>query len=185
MTFYAFILFVHIASAFILFGALLLESLAFGSLRRTADASALRQWIPVAAMSPRLSGPASGLILLSGAYLGHVLKAWDQAWLSASLIALVAAGIIGLSVTSPRIRVLSRIPVAGGIISADLRTRVQDPVLLASVRVRLALVLAILLVMVGKVNLGASLLIIVSALLLGLAASVPLWKHRTKLAENA
>jgi hypothetical protein len=62
--------------------------------------------------------------------------------------------------------------------------RIQDPILIASVRIRVALVLGVLLLMVSKVDLRASLLIALSALVLGFVASVPLWKQRPHLAGN-
>jgi hypothetical protein len=50
-------------------------------------------------------------------------------------------------------------------------------VLVASVRVRIALVFSVLLLMVSKVDLGASSLIVACALALGLAIALPAWRR--------
>jgi hypothetical protein len=73
MTLYALILFVHIAGAFFLFAGLSLQWMAFSSLRRGAGSDHIRQWVRLAAFSARLYGPAIGVVILSGGYLGAVL----------------------------------------------------------------------------------------------------------------
>lgn len=185
MTFYALILFIHIGSAFFLFAGLILECTAFSFFRRTTEPGAIQQWIRVASFSAKVYGPAIGLIILSGGYLGSVLKAWNQAWLPASFLTLVVAGLGGAAVTAPRIRILKKTDVRpGSTLTTELKMRIQDPILIASARIRVALVLGVLLLMVSKVDLRATLLIALSALVLGFVASVPLWKQRPRLAGN-
>ena len=185
MTFYAFVLFIHIARAFFLFAGLVLEWTAFHFLSRSVDHGGVQQWVLTAAFSTKVYGPAIGLILLSGGYLGGVLKAWNQAWLPASLLVLVAAGLVGVTLTAPRVRALKKLglPLQGAI-TMDVRARIQDPVLIASSRIRVALVLGVLLLMVSKVDLRVSVLISISALAIGLIASAPRWKQRVKLAAS-
>jgi hypothetical protein len=185
MTFYAFVLFIHIASAFFLFAGLVLEWTAFHFVSRTADPGGTQQWVRTAALSAKLYGPAIGLILLSGGYLGGVLKLWSQAWLPASLLVLVVAGVLGATLAAPRVRALKKLSIRpGDVIAANVRARIQDPVLIASSRIRVALVLGVLLLMVTKVDLHLSVLISASALATGLVAAVPLWKRRPNLAAN-
>jgi hypothetical protein len=177
--------FIHIASAFFLFAGLVLEWTAFHFLSRTADLGGIQQWVRKAGFSAKLYGPAIGLILLSGGYLGAVLKVWSQAWLPASLLVLVVAGIIGAALAAPRVRALKKLNLRpGGALTTDLRTRIQDPILIASSRIRIGLVLAVLLLMVTKADLHLSVAISISALAIGLVAAIPLWKRRPGLAAT-
>jgi Predicted integral membrane protein (DUF2269) len=185
MTFYAFVLFIHIASAFFLFAGLVLEWTAFSFLCRTTDVGGIQQWARTAGFSAKLYGPAIGLILLSGGYLGGVLKAWSQPWLPASLLVLVIAGVIGAALAAPRVRALKKLNLpSGGGVTADVRARVRDPILIASSRIRVALILGVLLLMVTKVDLHLSVAISVSALAIGLVSAIPLWKRRPGLAAS-
>jgi hypothetical protein len=185
MTFYAFVLFIHIASAFFLFAGLVLEWTAFHFLCRTPDSGGIQQWARTAGFSAKLYGPTIGLILLSGGYLGAVLKAWNQAWLPASLLVMVVAGVIGAVLAAPRVRALKKLNVpSGGAVTADVRARIQDPVLIASSRIRVALVFGVLLLMVSKVDLRLSVVISISTLAIGLVVAIPLWKRRPGLASS-
>lgn len=185
MTFYAFVLFLHIASAFFLFAGLVLEWTAFRFLCRTTDLAGIQQWVGTAGFSAKLYGPAIGLILLSGGYLGGVLKAWSQAWLPASLFVLVVAGLIGAALAAPRVRALKKLNLRPGVaLTTEARARLEDPVLIASSRIRVALVLGVLLLMVTKVDLHLSVVISISALAIGFVAAVALWKRRPPLAAS-
>jgi hypothetical protein len=185
MTFYAFVVFIHIASAFFLFAGLVLEWVAFHFLSGTVNSGGIPQWVRTAGFSAKLYGPAIGLILLSGGYLGDVLKAWSQAWLPASLFVLVVAGLIGAAFAAPRVRALKKLNLRpGAALTTEARARIQDPVLMASSRIRVALVLGVLLLMVTKVDLHRSVVISICALAIGLVAAVPLWKRRPGLAAS-
>jgi hypothetical protein len=186
MTFYALILFLHIAGAFFLFAGLLLEWVSFRSLQYAADTPQASQWLRLASLSARLYGPAIGLIILSGGYLGYVLKGWDQAWLPASFLTLVLVAIVGLVATAPRLRAIHKEMAEGrGPLAAKTILRFHDPVLQASVRFRAALVLGILFLMVSKVSLLPALLVLLAALVVGLVAAVFSWKAAQKAASAA
>jgi hypothetical protein len=186
MTLYAFILFIHIASAFLLFAGLALQWVAFATLRRTAQTAEMPQWLNLANFGARLYGPAIGLVILSGGYLGGKLKGWDQAWLPASFITLLVVGLIGLLTIVPRLRRVERlVQQNGGAVSQQAQERLQDPVLLASVRLRAALVFGILLLMVSRVDLRPTILILLFALVAGLIAAAFCWKSRSKAASAA
>jgi hypothetical protein len=106
MTLYALILFSHIAGAFFLFAGLALEWAAVSYLRKNparvqADAS-----LQLAGLAPRLYGPALGVILLSGGYLGSKIDGFSQGWVLVSLVTLLLIGTIGVAFTAPRFRAL-------------------------------------------------------------------------------
>jgi hypothetical protein len=184
MTLYALILFVHIASAFFLFAGLTLQWIAFSALRRVPGAAQTQHWVQLAAFSSRLYGPCIGLVILSGGYLGAPLKAWNQAWLPGSFLGLLVVGAIGLALTEPRVRAIRKRMTGGGAeVSTELMERLQDPVLLASVRVRVALVLGVLFLMVSKVNLVPTTAVLLFSLIAGLVLAAFSWRPARKAAS--
>jgi hypothetical protein len=178
MTFYSILLFAHIASAFLLFAGLALEWTLISFLWRNPDLAPLRAWSRLFSVAAGLYGPSLGVILLSGGYLGAQMKAWDLGWIRVSFATLLVIGAIGAIFTAPRGRAIRKLPAESSDSTIkSLQTRLQDPVLVASVRVRIALVFGVLLLMVSKVDLGSSLLIVVCALALGLAIALPTWRR--------
>jgi hypothetical protein len=94
-------------------------------------------------------------------------------------------GAIGVGVSEPRVRAIARCVGANGSpLFADAMERVNDPVLLASVRVRLALVLGVLFLMVSKVDLVATIEVLLFALAAGLVAAALLWRTGRKAAST-
>ena len=62
-------------------------------------------------------------------------------------------------------------------ISAAYQNRRHDPILLASVRFRIALVLGVVLLMVSKLNVRLSLVTMACAGALGILAALPAWRR--------
>ena len=179
MTLYAVILFSHIAGAFFLFAGLALEWLAVSYLR-TADGYQTATWIRLARVAPWSYGPAIGVVLFSGGYLASKIGG-NQGWILVSFITLLVIGLIGAIFTSPRIRAIwkaSRENTDGA--STALRDRLRDPVLLASVRLRVALVFGVLLLMVSKLNTRLSLVTIACATALGVIVALPAWRRSSQ-----
>jgi hypothetical protein len=178
MTLYALILFSHIAGAFFLFAGLALEWTAIAFFRRGLDTGQARMWISLASVASRLYGPALGVILLSGGYLGTKMKAWDQGWTPVAVVTLFVIGLLGAVLTAPRIRAIRKaLQENSNTVSTVLRTRLHDALLLTSVRMRVALVFGVLLLMVSKVSLGPSLITMACATTLGLVIALPAWRR--------
>jgi uncharacterized membrane protein len=178
MTLYALILFSHIAGAFFLFAGLALEWAAVSYLRRNPARVQADSSLHLAGLAPRLYGPALGVILLSGGYLGSKIEGFKQGWVLVSLVILFFIGIIGAAFTAPRLRALLKAfeEKTDGM-SAAFQNRRHDPILLASVRFRIALVLGVVLLMVSKLDLRLSLVTIACAAALGILAALPAWRH--------
>lgn len=178
MTLYAFILFSHIAGAFFLFAGLALEWAAISFLLRDPDPVQTKSWVHIAGVAPRFYGPAIGIIFLSGTYQGMRMKAWGQGWIGVALVTLFVIGSIGLALTGPRIRAaMKTLRDSPTGVSTVLRDRLHDPMLLASVRLRIVLVLGVLLLMVSKVNLPDSLVIIACATAIGMVMALSAWRR--------
>ena len=177
MTVYAAVLFSHIAGAFFLFAGLSLEWMAFSYLRKSLDRADAGRWIELVRIAPKFYGPAIGVVFLSGRYLASKVG-WDQTWIVAALVALVAIGLVWVVFTRPRIRSIvtlskdtpDRLP-------ACLQHRLHDPVLLAAVRFQVALVFGILLLMVTKLDGTFSVMAISGAVALGALMAGLAWRR--------
>jgi predicted integral membrane protein DUF2269 len=178
MTLYALILFSHIAGAFFLFAGLALEWAAVSYLRRNPARVQADSSLHLAGLAPRLYGPALGVILLSGGYLGSKIEGFKQGWVLVSLVSLFLIGIVGAAFTAPRLRALLKaFEEKSEGISASFQNRLHDPILLASVRFRVALVFGVVLLMVSKLNLRLSLVTIACAAALGILVALPAWRR--------
>ena len=177
MTLYSLILFSHVAGAFFLFAGLSLEWLAVSYLRRNLDSSQTDSWMHLARSAPWCYGPALGVVLFSGGYLASKTGG-NQGWILVSLITLLVIRIILTVFTGPRVRAIwkaSKENTDGT--SAALQSRLHDPVLLASVWLRIALVFGVVLLMVSKLNIRFSLVTIAAATALGMIAALPAWRR--------
>jgi hypothetical protein len=177
MTLYAFILFTHIAAALFLFAGLALEAAAVSYLRTNPTRAQADSSLRLAAVAPRFYGPALGVILLSGGYLASQINGFNQGWISVSLVALFFIGIIGAAFTAPRFRALLKTFEANAETISTVHNRPHDPVLLASVRFRIALVFGVILLMASKTNLRLSLIVIACAAALGILIALPAWRR--------
>lgn len=180
MTLYALILFSHVAGALFLFAGLGLEWLAVGYLRRDLGRTQTNSWIHLARVASRFYGPALGVVLFSGGYLASKMGG-KQGWILVSFVTLLLIGLLGAIFTGPRVRAISKAAKENtDSFSAALEKRLQDPVLAASVRLRVALVFGILLLMVSKVDTNLSLITIAAAAAFGAVAVLPALRHSPK-----
>src|SRR5580693_423316 len=180
MTFYSVLVFTHITAAFFLFGGLLLEMVVIGFLRRNPDLAGFRAWGRIFSLAPRLYGPALGILLLSGGYLGAQMSAWAQGWIRVSFVTLFVIGAIG-GLTSSRLGIIrTLLGEATDSSTRILPAKVSDPILIASVRMRIALVFGVVLLMVSKLPLEPSVAVIAIAAAIGVIAALPAWKGRAQ-----
>jgi predicted integral membrane protein DUF2269 len=178
MTLYALILFSHIAGAFFLFAGLALEWAAVSYLRKSPARLQADSSLRLAGLAPRLYGPALGVILLSGGYLGSKIDGFSQGWVLVSLVTLFFIGTIGAAFTAPRFRaLLETFEEKSRDSSTAYQNRRHEPILLASVRFRIALVLGVVLLMVSKLNLRLSLVTMACAAALGILVALPAWRR--------
>jgi hypothetical protein len=174
MELYALSLYIHVVGALGLVGALALEWHAVAQLRHAAAAEQARECLS-AFRPPRVIGPLSALaVLVTGAQMA--VARWESArWPWVALLSLVLITIV-FFVSSVRVRRLgAAVADARGPLDADALRRARDPVLLASVHTRVAMVLGITYLMTTKPDASGALLAMAVAVVLGLLASVPAW----------
>ncbi|TMG32766.1 MAG: hypothetical protein E6H93_03530 [Chloroflexi bacterium] len=172
---YPFALFLHIVGAFGLIASVTLEAIGLRGLRRATRADEARLWLSISRRLVIRLAPASlGTILITGLYMTAV--AWGpKGWIITAFASLIALAVIGAFGTGMRMaRLEPAISHAQGELADDLRRRLQDPVLLTSLRVRIAIVLGIAFLMTVKPTFIAAIAVVVLAAAIGwLTAQIP------------
>lgn len=164
--------FLHVVSALGLPAAFGVEAAGLAGLRRATSASEALLWL----RSRRwvlLIGPVSiGLVLATGIYL--TVAEWGAyAWIVVSLVSLVALASIGGVLTGvPMARITPAIERASGPLPEELRRDLRSPLLTVSIMTRIAITVGIVFLMVQKPALLTSLVTIILAAGIGVAAGL-------------
>jgi len=175
MTAHAALLFAHIAGTLLLFAAFGLEWMSLRQLRLSTAVPHARIWLEASAPVLPLNVLALPTILIPGGQLAARMHAWDQGWIRLSLVVLLSIGLVAI-LTGLRTRTLRRRIAENGAeeISASLRDRLWDPLLLVSLRIRLCLALGAVLLMASRPpDLAQALRIVGVASAVGLALALP------------
>ncbi len=175
MSIYNIVLFVHVIGAigyFLGMGILLFILL---GLRRAQRVEHVRALIHLNELSAPVSAASAVLLLVTGLYLA--LTAWSllTSWILVALISLLLMVPTSAALIAPRrsaiVKQLAR-EAPGGELSRALERHLDDPVLATVCTTVAALLLGLVFLMTTKPNLVGSLIVMVVALLLGLAAGV-------------
>lgn len=166
-------LFVHILGAFGLIAAITLEAIGLRGLRQATRREDALVWLGISRdLVMRLAPTSLGLILVSGLYMMATAWGW-KGWILAGLAGLVLLAVVGALGTGMR---MARIgPVIGqappGPLADELRHPLRDPVLLASLGTRLAIVLGVAFVMTVKPSGAIGAVVVLLAAVSGLLVS--------------
>jgi hypothetical protein len=175
MSIYNIVLFVHVIGAigyFLGMGILLFILL---GLRRAQRVEHVRALIHLNGLSAPVSAAGAVLLLLTGLYMA--LTAWSllTSWILVALISLLLMVPTSAALIAPRrsaiVKQLAR-EAPGGELSRALERHIDDPVLATVCTTVAALLLGLVFLMTTKPNLVGSLIVMVVALLLGLATGV-------------
>ena len=178
---YSLALFFHILAAFGLIAAITLEAVSQRGLRQAATAETARTAMRAMDLVPPLGAGSAALILVTGIYM--MATAWGlQGWIVIALAGLILNALAGALITRSRMLRLQPVLAAGGSLSEQAQLALRDPVLLASLRLRLAVLLGILFLMTVKPSAIVSLSIIVLAAAIGVASAlIPARRQRHEL----
>ncbi len=172
MSIYNIVLFVHVIGAigyFLGMGILLFILL---GLRRAQRVEHVRALIHLNELSAPVSAASAVLLLVTGLYLA--LAAWSllTSWILVALISLLLMVPTSAALIAPHrsaiVKQLAR-EAPGGELSEALERHLDDPVLATVCTTVAALLLGLVFLMTTKPNLVGSLIVMVVALLLGLA----------------
>jgi hypothetical protein len=186
VTVFSVVLFLHLLGAVSLFIAYGIEWTASSLFRNASSTEQVRSWLRVFRVSPPLSGIGLGVVLLSGGYLASLSGAMKEGWIPATLIAIFIALVLGFALILPRMkRIRAALRSGNDPVSAQLRERLSDPVLLTAIRVRVMVVTGIVYLMAAKISLVPGLVALSIAIVLGLIFSIPTWGRTPAAAAKA
>jgi hypothetical protein len=180
---YPLVLFLHILGALGLIAALTLEAIGLRGLRRAVRSEDALMWLGISrGLVLRLAPASLGLILVTGLYM--TATSWGaKGWILVALASLVLLAVVGALWTGIRMaRIGPAVGRASGPLSDELKARLRDPLLVTSIRTRVALVLGIAFLMTVKPSAVASLGVIAVAAVIGvLAGQIPSRRSRNEL----
>lgn len=173
MSGFSIVLFFHIVGAMGLFVALGLEWTGLWQIRSAARPDQVRTWLGIL-KSARGVGFASMLTtVISGLYM-MATAVGGAPWLLVTIGALVLVIALSVVLSGPRMAALGRALMSGtGALPPDFASLANHPLLWISILTRAAIALGIVLLKVSRPDLGGSLLVIGAAIVLGLAAALP------------
>lgn len=178
MAFYTIALFLHITGALGVFAGLALDGVALAGMRRATTAEQAREWFGIYRLLQR-AGPISvALLLVFGLYLAAV--AWGPTpWIAFGFFGLIAIAALG-GFSGVRLgRIAAATMGRPGPLPVETREALQSVAFTVSLRARLALVFAIVLLMTAKPDVLASSIIIVLALAFGIGSALVSRRSRT------
>jgi hypothetical protein len=185
MTVYTVVLFLHLVGVLFLFMNFALEWVIQGRVHNSATLEQARPWLMAGRRVPLLGAIGGIGVLIPGLWLAAHERLWNQAWIQAALTAAVVMVVLGAAITRPRMHKLGKaaaeaVPGAAqgtGQTGSDSARRLHDPVVVFSLRIRVALGFGVLYLMAAKPNLIATLVTMCVALVLGIAISIPASKQ--------
>ena len=167
------VVFLHVASAVVLFAVLAIEWVSLRGVRGSRTYGEAREWSGLWRLLPRFGLPATLLVLASGIYLASIAGMWRLSWVAVALPTYVGVIMAGGVIGPRRSRVRSALTTGTNSLSSEVRRQLRDPLLMASWRWRAALLVGILFVMTVKP--GWSVWAVGGSALLGGVWSIPAW----------
>lgn len=179
MSIYSLALFVHIISDITLFIGIGAQLLVLLTLRRARDMSQVNTVVGLIRITDGMGMLGALFTILSGFYMARTVWGVETGWVLVTLgsIFLIIGPLIG-AIIEPRTRALLKIAKEAqqaSPIPPALWSRIHDPLLGAAIQTNLAVVIGIVFLMTNKPSLTVSLIIPVTALVLGVVSGLPLW----------
>jgi hypothetical protein len=173
---YLIVVFAHVVGVLGMFAGFALDWSSLGSLRRARTAEQARAAFDAIGVVPRVGVPALLVTLVAGIYLAFQWK-WEPPWIHIGFASMLLLPVLGGAITGRRLAGLRKaLPEQGSLPAAALE-RARDPLLVLSLRVRLATVVGIVYVMEVKPPLFEALVAMGVAVVAGLAWSAPAWRR--------
>ena len=184
MSNYSIALFLHIVGALGFSVVLGLEWIGLSQLRRARLSEEARAILATVKSADRLGFISMPTTIVTGIYM--LLTAWGWVpWILVVLGALVLEIVLFVVLAKPRMAAIEQaLATEKGSVSQTFHDLVSHPILWISVQTRVAIILGIVLLKFTKPDLGASLLTIGLAIILGLASAFPMFR-RVRVQEGS
>ncbi|MGH9771576.1 MAG: hypothetical protein ACRD4Q_07745 [Candidatus Acidiferrales bacterium] len=186
MSAYGFVLFIHFCALIAAFAASALTHFAESRMSAAPTVADVRNW---AGLTERvaMAFPIAIVVLVgSGIYMVQAAWPWNAGWIDASLAGVFVLVINGPLIIGSRHRWIMRsLAVTGdGPVNPELARLVRDPLMRSASWANTILALGIVLVMVIKPSLAASIAILVVALIVGAAIAMPMRRPSNVAADT-
>jgi hypothetical protein len=177
---YAAALFLHVVGALGLVAAMALEWVLVARLGGAETAERARDWLGLLGVIRRVSPASLAALLLAGVYMA--VAVWGGAgWIVVAFAALLLLPPLGM-IAGLRLPAVQReLEAESGPLSPALRRRLDEPLFVASIQVRTAIVLGIVFLMTNKPDAAGSVVALAAAVVLGVACSLPALERARRL----
>lgn len=170
LAFYHVALFIHVTGAITLFIAGSFELVSMIRLRRAETLGQAQEAGRIALVHVKLILPAVLTVFLAGLYMA--IAAWNFAtvWIDVALAIFLAHSVVAQAVNAPRAKAIFALLMSApeGALAPELRRRLGDPILHASVEIMFAQTVGIVFLMTVKPGLIVALISVIVATLTGL-----------------
>jgi Predicted integral membrane protein (DUF2269) len=181
MNIYTIVLFLHISSAIGVCIGISVLLLGVVLLRRAKGVEQVRSTLAFVTIAFPIAGFSMLLLLAAGFYLA--LSAWSlgTSWIAVTLVSLLLMIALGAGLMGPRMRaiVMATREALDGSLSSQLSERIHDPILFTVLLLQAIMLLGIVFLMTTKPGLANSIIVMVVALVLGVALGVLVSRHRS------
>jgi len=167
--------FFHVAAIVGLFGALVIEGVALRALRYATSYEQAREWAGLWSLLFPIGVPSVVVVLASGVYLATTLGLWEFGWAEVSVPSLVIVAVAGGIVGPRRNRLRATFAAKHGPLPRSVQIEIRHPLLLASWRLRAALLTGVVFEMTTKLDSG-SVLLMTAVGLIAISWSLPAWR---------
>jgi hypothetical protein len=174
MSLYTLALFVHVSGAIGFFLGIGTWVLGLAALRRAQRVEQVRAIAALVALSEPVAVISILLLLAAGLYMALTVWGLQTGWIDVALGSFVLMAPVSAVVIEKRIHTITTIAreTPDGPLSETLDARIHDPVLGTALSTQVALLFGIVFLMTNKPSLTSSILVMVVALVLGLASSL-------------
>jgi hypothetical protein len=176
---YTILVFVHVTSAIGLSAGNLISLFGLFAMRRAQRVEQVRAILGLLALSEPVSAIALVLTPAAGVTMTITTWGWRNGWITVALgsfVLLLSMGVITGLRRGAIAKLVNEMP--DGPLPASVEQRIHDPLLGTAVYMLVALLLGIVFLMTTKPALDGALIAIAVSVVLGAAASLPLWCGR-------
>lgn len=177
MSLYVLALFVHLVGVLAIFAGVGVWFFAALALRQTHDVTQIRTLTGLTGLSGNVAVGGVLLVAAGGLYMALTTFGWQTAWIDVATVSFALLAPFGVAVIDPRLRALAKAAnvAPDGPLPVPLRAGTRSPWLTGGLSVYFAVLLGIVFLMTTKPPLMVSVVVMVSALTLGLMAAALLW----------
>jgi hypothetical protein len=177
------LVFVHVSSAITVAASGLLSLLGLFAMQRAQRVEQVRSILGLLALSEPLAATALVLTPAAGIIMTVTTWGWQHGWITVALGSMILLLLPVGAITGTRRNAITHLvnELLDGPLPASVAQRIHDPLLGMAVYLMVSLVLGIVFLMTTKLALAGSLLVIGVSVVLGAAASLPLWFRGTRV----